>query len=381
MSSDPVREFENAFAEHQEAAAARAFWMGRVALYALLRVLGVGAGDRVGLCSYTCVGAVEPVTRLRAVPVFLDVDRHMNVSPHALEHLKAPLKVLIVQPTFGVPSGLDACLAWAKARSVPVIEDCCHALDATWDGRKVGTFGVGAIFGFEWGKPFSTGQGGLVTFNDHTLAREVDRLVKAEATPPSRRDAQILRVQRHLHGWLVRPRSRRILRSAYRWAGRRGWITTSETRASQLIGPGEGFFRLFSPSQARAALKELRRWPENRAGRDEAAHVLRERLRTEGIEVVEPESKARPVYLRVPIWIRQKERLLAQAQSALLDIAGWYSSPGHPLRGEVLRDLGYDPADCPTAEDAFARVVTLPTRPALKPAQLDAAVRLVRMAI
>ena len=381
MVNEAVRRFEGAFAEHLGVAAARAFWMGRVALYALLRALGVGPNDRVGICSYTCLGVVEAITRLRAAPVFLDVDRHMNVAPQALERLAVPLRALVVQPTFGVPSQLDACFRWADERGVPVIEDCCHALDTTWEGKPVGTFGVGAIFGFEWGKPFSAGQGGLVTFNDRALAREVDRLVQAEAMPPTRLEAQILGLQRGLYRWLVRPRTRRALRSVYRWAGRRGWITTSETRAADLIGPVDGFFKLFSPSQARVALRELHRWPENRARRDEAAHVIRERLSAEGIEVLAPDSRARPVYLRVPIWVRRKEQALAEAESALLDVAGWYSSPGHPLRGTAPRDLGYDPGACATTEEAFTRVVTLPTRPALKPAELDEAIRILQAAL
>ena len=41
-----VREFEHAFAEYQQAVAARAFWMGRVGLYAVLRALGVGPDDQ-----------------------------------------------------------------------------------------------------------------------------------------------------------------------------------------------------------------------------------------------------------------------------------------------------------------------------------------------
>ena len=72
---------------------------------------------------------------------------------------------------------------------------------------------------------------------------------------------------------------------------------------------------------------------------------------------------------------------MAEAEDALLDIAGWYSSAGHPLRGQTLVDLGYDPQTCPTAEEAFSRVVTLPTRPALKPTELDAAIRMISAAL
>src|SRR5213594_1459050 len=113
MPANPIEQFEAAFADYQEAAAARAFWMGRIGLYAVLKALGVGQDDRVGICSYTCVGVVEAVTRLRARPVFLDVDRHMNISTAALEQQAQPLKALVLQHTFGVPCDLKRSLEWA----------------------------------------------------------------------------------------------------------------------------------------------------------------------------------------------------------------------------------------------------------------------------
>ncbi|HNU46419.1 MAG TPA: DegT/DnrJ/EryC1/StrS family aminotransferase [Phycisphaerae bacterium] len=380
MTRDAVRHFEAAFAKCQEAVAARAFWMGRVGLYALLRALGVGEGDRVGICAFTCVGVVEAVTRLRATPVFLDVDRHLSVAPSALERLTAPLKVLVLQHTFGVPSQLDAALAWATKKEVAVIEDCCHSLDATWDNRRVGTYGLGALFAFEWGKPFSAGQGGMVTFQDAGLAREVDRIIAADAIRPGWQEATSLSVQRLLYRWLVTPRTRRALRTAYRWASRHGLISGVPPRSAQLTGEAAGFFKLCCKSQALAAHEQLRRWPDIRARRMSAAAVIHNRLQTEGIQVEAPDPRASPMYLRVPIWVQSKPQLLAAAASACLDVGGWYATPAHPLQGEVLAELGYDPVCCPYAEQAFAHVVTLPTRPALTPAQLETAMRLIRSA-
>lgn len=380
MATDAVKTFESAFADSQEVAAARAFWMGRAGMYALFRALGVNPGDRVGICSFTCLGVVESVTRLRATPVFLDVDRHMNIAPEALQRLTQPLKVLVLQHTFGVPCQLDTCLDWARQRDIPVVEDCCHALDATWEGRRVGTFGVAGIFAFEWGKPFSAGQGGLVTFNDSALAREVDRVIAAESVRPGRVEAGLLALQRPLYRWLVTPRTRRRLRSLYRWASRRRIITGSQPRSPNLVGQAEGFLKLMSKSQARAACRELQRWPENRRQRAEAAAAIRDRLTTEGFDLIEPDPRAAPVYLRFPVWLRDKQHVLQAAEAARLDLAGWYASPAHPLQGRALTDLGYNPATCPVAEEAFDRVITLPTRPALRPGELDAALRIMRAA-
>ena len=84
------------------------------------------------------------------------------------------------------------------------------------------------------------------------------------------------------------------------------------------------------------------------------------------------------MYLRLPLWIRHKAELLRRADEENLDIAGWYSTPAHPCTGQILQDLGYEPAACPRTEEAFHSVVTLPTWPALRPAQLERAVQLLR---
>jgi len=306
------------------------------------------------------------------------VDRHMNIAPEALENLDQPLKVLVLQHTFGVPCRLDACMAWARKHSVPVVEDCCHTLDAEWDGAKVGSFGVGAIFAFEWGKPFSAGQGGLVTFQDEELARETDKIIALEAVSPSKKAVLALSLQRRIYRWLVTPRTKRFMRAGYRWAARRGIISGSEPAAPELHGHAEGFLKRMSRSQAGAALRELRNWPENLAVRREAADAIKTKLAAEGVEYEKPHAQATPMYLRFPVRVRSKPEILAAAESACLDIAGWYASPAHPLQGEALTALGYDPKTCPRAEEAFASVVTLPTRPALSASRLGSAVALIR---
>lgn len=371
-----VRQFEEKFAEYEQAAAARAFWMGRVGLYGVLRALDVGPGDAVGICAYTCLAVVEAVMRTGARPIFLDVDRHLNIAPAALDALPAAPKALVLQYTFGVPSHLDAALAWAQRHHTPVIEDCCHALGSRWDGRRVGTFAPAALFSFQWGKSFSTGQGGLVTFQDAGLAKEVDRLIQAEAEAPPRRAAAMLAVQRGLYAGLVTPWTRRLLRPIYGWACGRGLLAGSQPRDADLRGVPPGFFRLCSASQARSGLRELRRWPENMQRRLEAAATAQERLTRAGIALEDLGAHASPVHLRLPVWVRHKARGLAAAERQHVDLAGWYSTPAHPLEGERLRATGYEPGSCPTAEAAFAAVVTLPTRPALSAPQLEAAARI-----
>jgi dTDP-4-amino-4,6-dideoxygalactose transaminase len=378
--TNAVCRFERAFADCVEASSARAFWMGRVGLYATLRALGVTAGDRVGICSYTCVAVVEAVTRLKAVPIFLDVDRHMNIAPRALHKLTQPLKALVLQHTFGVPCEIDESLAWARARGIPVVEDCCHALGAQWRGESVGRFGCAAIFSFQWGKPFTTGQGGMATFMDAHLAHEVDRVIAAEGRRPPELASVSLSLQRCLYPHVLAPSARRLARSLYHWACSHRLALGSEPRVP-LVGGAEGFLRTMSLAQARAGLRQLSHWREILRKRLDEGQTLASRLRTAGIPWVEPQPWVRPMYLRFPVRVAEKNGVLAAADRAGLDVAGWYLSPAHPLRGASLAAIGYTAGQCPGAEEAFDRVVTLPTFPALNARDLERAIEIIATAL
>ena len=70
--SDCNNRYETAFAEFFNTKIAFSFWKGRVALYAILKALGVGEGDEVILPGYTCVMDVNPIKYLGARPVYYE---------------------------------------------------------------------------------------------------------------------------------------------------------------------------------------------------------------------------------------------------------------------------------------------------------------------
>ena len=54
-----------------------------------------------------------------------------------------------------------------------MLEDCAHALGATYKGRPVGTFGTGALFSFQTLKPLNCYGGGMALVHDPALAAKV----------------------------------------------------------------------------------------------------------------------------------------------------------------------------------------------------------------
>src|SRR5262249_46645158 len=82
---------------------------------------------------------------------------------------------------------MDAIMAIARARNLVVIEDCAHALGATFDGRPVGTFGDAGFFSFQTLKPLNCYGGGLALVRDAAVAARVRALAEAEGWPDVKR--------------------------------------------------------------------------------------------------------------------------------------------------------------------------------------------------
>ena len=138
--------FEEAFAQWFNANKALAFWKGRVALYAVLKAMGIAPGDEVILPGYTCVMDVNPIKYLGAKPVYVDIEPDtFNINVKLMEEkITRNTKAIIAQHTYGFPCEMDAIMSIAEKNSIQVIEDCCLSLGSEYKGKMVGIFGKAA---------------------------------------------------------------------------------------------------------------------------------------------------------------------------------------------------------------------------------------------
>ncbi|MCC7396243.1 MAG: DegT/DnrJ/EryC1/StrS family aminotransferase [Planctomycetes bacterium] len=148
---------------------------GSAAVHCAVQALQLAAGDEVITTPITDMGALTPILYEGAVPVFADVDpRTLNVTADSIQaQLTDRTRAIIVTHLFGLPAELDAILALASRRGIPVIEDAAQAFGATHRGKKIGGFGQLAAFSLQQGKHITTGEGGLVATDDDALARRV----------------------------------------------------------------------------------------------------------------------------------------------------------------------------------------------------------------
>lgn len=125
-------------------------------------VIGVAAGFPT---------TVNPILQFGAVPVFVDVDLAThNIDVSKLEAAISPkTKAIMLAHALGNPFNLDAVTALCKKFGLWLVEDCCDALGATYNGRMVGTFGDIATLSFYPAHHITMGEGGAVFTNNTEL--------------------------------------------------------------------------------------------------------------------------------------------------------------------------------------------------------------------
>jgi CDP-6-deoxy-D-xylo-4-hexulose-3-dehydrase len=119
---------------------------------------------------------VAPILQNACVPVFVDVDLATgNVDAEKLAAAVGPkTRVIMLAHTLGNPFNLKAVMELAKAHNLYVIEDCCDAFGATYDGQLVGSFGDLATLSFYPAHHITMGEGGAILTNKKSLITLVE---------------------------------------------------------------------------------------------------------------------------------------------------------------------------------------------------------------
>jgi dTDP-4-amino-4,6-dideoxygalactose transaminase len=299
---------------------------GSDALLLALMALGIGPGDEVIVPPFTFVATASSVVRLRAKPVFADIDpATYNLDPRQIEPLITPrTKAIIPVHLFGLSADMDAITEIAGARNLAVIEDAAQAIGAQYKGRYVGTIGTFGCFSFFPSKNLGgAGDGGMITTNDPALA---DAL-------------KVLRV----HG----------SRSRYTYE-KIGINSRLDTLQAAVL---------------RVKLRHLESWA---AGRQRNAQRYAELFAEYGLSatVVLPTTPdgCTHVYNQFTIRVPERDPLKKYLQEHGIPTEIYYPYPLHLQ--PAFADLGYQPGDLPQSEAACNEVLSLPIYPELTTEQL-----------
>jgi dTDP-4-amino-4,6-dideoxygalactose transaminase len=346
------------------------FESGRTSLFAVLRTLGIGAGDEVLVQSITCTAVVNPILWTGATPIYVDIDNDFNMSAADLEKKITPkARVLVVQHTFGYPANLDQILIIAKRHKLFIIEDVAHALGATYHGKKVGTFGDAAILSFGRYKIISTVYGGAVITNNAELAGELEHSIQSWTSP-----SRVWIVQQLLHPILLS-----IIKPLYNIfsIGKGIVIIIKKLHLISLSVYSEeksGGKPPFGPARmpnamAMLGVHQFDKMEKFNAHRTELANFYTTHLKSNhNVNLVPVPEGVRPVFLNFPVCAGSPEatyKLIGKARSEGIYLEVWPANNKKVIgpSGANLEKLKYIPGSCPHAENLAPRSMVLPTNP------------------
>lgn len=328
-----VKAFEQEMADYCGCDYAIGVGSGTDALHLSLLALGIGPGDEVITTPFTFVATTEAIGLVGATPVFVDIDpQTFNIDAEQIEaaitsHTKAILPVHL----YGQPCEMDAIIDIASRHSLHVVEDAAQALGATYQGRKVGTFGATGCFSFFPSKNLGCfGDGGMVVTNDAEVYARVEMLRR--------------------HGGKVKYHHSQL-----------GLNSRLDALQAAIL---------------RIKLKYIDQWNEQRRQRAYAYNRLlasvaeikcpvekSERGLQAPLSDKTTEPSMRAVYHQYTVQVADRDEVMAAMKAKEVQCFPYYPVPLHLQ--EVHTELGYVEGDFPCAERASSHCLSLPMFPEL----------------
>jgi dTDP-4-amino-4,6-dideoxygalactose transaminase len=294
---------------------------GSDALLLALMALGVDSGDEVITPPFTFVATAGSIARLKAKPVFVDIDRETyNLDVTRLEAaITSRTKAIMPVHLFGLPAEMEKINEIARAHRLPVIEDAAQSIGARYRDQYVGNIGACGCFSFFPSKNLGgAGDGGMITTNDPELAERISLL----------RD----------HG----------SRKKYHY---------------DLLGMNSRLDSL----QAAILLVKFKHLEAMSKARRRNADRYRQLFRQAGLDKlialpVEP-AGLHHVYNQFVIRTPERDQLRQHLRNCGIPTEIYYPSPLHLQ--PAFADLGYGPGAFPQSEEASQHVLALPVFPQL----------------
>ena len=173
-----TEEFEKKFAQSVGSPYAIALNSATAALHLSLLAAGIGKGDEVIVPSLTFVSTAHAVLYVGAKPVFADIDKDtLCIDPaDVIKKITKKTRAIIPVHYGGHPCDMDALNAIANDHKLTIIEDASHACGSSYHGKKIGSISPFTCFSFHAVKNLATGDGGMITVKDKTVAQHLRKL-------------------------------------------------------------------------------------------------------------------------------------------------------------------------------------------------------------
>jgi dTDP-4-amino-4,6-dideoxygalactose transaminase len=333
----------------------RAFGSGRGALLAVARALDLGAGDGVIVPAFTCQSVINALRYAGAEPRFADIETDsFGLDVDATRAAITPsTRAILLQHTFGlVGRDVDALRSLAHEQGLLIIEDCAHALGASWRGERVGRLGDAAIFSFERGKMLTSVHGGMAVVHDPAAAERLDQLA-ARASLPSlpQVSAQLASVEHDYWTEVGDDPDQAAWARTHLGPQVVPRMWPEEYSGDYCLHYEE---RMTDPVAAIAA-SQFERLDGVLARRRAQADAWEAWAASAGFPTARVTAGSQPAWLRFPLWVDAKLKANPAPLEELLgvEVGVWFTSPSHPVPTVQ--------AGCPRGMAACDQVINLPT--------------------
>ena len=305
---------------------------GSDALLLSLMALGIGDGDEVIVPSFTFFATASAVTRLGAVPIFVDIEpTSFNLDIDCVQKaITKRTKAVIPVHLFGQPANMTELLEVTNKHSISVVEDAAQSIGASIDGQPVGSFGdLGCISFYPTKNLGGFGDGGMIVTDDEALRDDLRMLANHGMRP---------RYYHHVVGINSRLDSMQA-------AGLNVKIKHIESMITGRQRNAELYSRLFTE-------RGLGWWIEEPRSTVGDGHVWNQ--------------------YTIRVKHGQRDALAQYMQQNDMGCAIYYPVGLHEQ--QCFRDLGVGHVELPETERAAQEVLSLPVFPELEPHEVEAVV-------
>lgn len=183
---ESIPRFEEEFAGYSGCKYGVAVSSGSTALHLAVAAAGIGPGDEVLVSASTNIATALAVIHNGALPIPVDSEGvTWNLDLDLIESLiTSKTRAIIPVHLYGHPVDMDRLMEIARRNNLIVIEDCAESHGATVRGKMTGSFGDMGCFSFYANKVITTGEGGMITTNDESLAERLRLLRNLAFTKP-----------------------------------------------------------------------------------------------------------------------------------------------------------------------------------------------------
>jgi perosamine synthetase len=343
---------------------ALAFCRGRVALWAILKAAGVDSTSEVILPAYTCETVPMAVKFAGAKCVYVDTAPNSYNVPlrYVNECITPNTRAIICQHTYGITQPFREWNDLAKEKEILLIEDRCQLVENISKSYAEPLLSNAAYFSTHFSKPYSTAQGGMAVFSDNQLYAGAKQQRSNFKSNGEYKRARNLALQALLYSIMVRPATRAVVGTVYRWAQRAGMIRGTISADEYGREMPVDYLSRANNLQAALGIEQLGYWNKYYRHRQNLTRFYIEQLTSLGVDVSPLKNgNDAPALLMVPVLVENKKELLRRAATKALPIGTWFDRcPAH-IRKENTELYDYRQGQCPRTENMISKEIHLLT--------------------